>query len=411
MTYTRMKEEKRDPYKNKERWEAWKAEIKAKGAIPDISKANSDLMLAYLDDMELGLNRGKGSRKGGRKPSRLNDIKGKIIFFSQKFEQKFGITDLTKVTESQIFALLKDMKDGIIKKQNGRDFEDTRTYARDFKAFWNWHIKVNGKKDIIIKSIVEDLDARPKGESEFVFLKVDEIKKLLNAVKFEYKVMLSFVMDAGIRPPTELNNIKVSDLSEDYREVHIRDEIVKAGSFGRTNRLMICPKLLREYIKQKKLKQDDYLFNVVSASANKYLKRYAERLFGNTMTKGGLHYHELSLYDFRHIACCYWGKILDKERDIMHRFGWKQANKVYYYSKFLLDDEAGNFILDETLETEKKLGKAEQENKTLKERLSYFEEKFKMIDQLLPILQNQTAMINQGISATTEPIKIKKTMI
>ena len=87
---------------------------------------------------------------------------------------------------------------------------------------------------------------------------------------------------------------------------------------------------------------DDPLFKVVPASANKYLKRHSEKLFGKSMTCGGLSYNEISLYDFRHISSCYMGKILDKERDIMNRFGWKQANKVYYYSKFLDDDEAGN---------------------------------------------------------------------
>ncbi|MBS3075869.1 hypothetical protein J4429_05425 [Candidatus Pacearchaeota archaeon] len=69
-------EEKRDPYKHKERWIEWKAQIQANGGIPDISKANSDIILAYLTDMESGINLGKGCPKTRRKPSRLNDLKG-----------------------------------------------------------------------------------------------------------------------------------------------------------------------------------------------------------------------------------------------------------------------------------------------------------------------------------------------
>jgi hypothetical protein len=137
-------EEKRDPYKHKERWLEWKQEVQGRG-IEGISKVNSDRILAYLNDMELGLNLGKGCPKEPRKPSRLNDLKGKMVFFSKIFEQKFSITDLTQVTETQLHMLLKDMRDGVIKKRNGEKFQDTKTFARDFKAFWNWWMKINRK--------------------------------------------------------------------------------------------------------------------------------------------------------------------------------------------------------------------------------------------------------------------------
>ena len=87
-------EEKRDPYKHKERWIEWKAQIQANGGIPDICKANSDIILAYLTDMESGINLGKGCPKTRRKPSRLNDLKGKMTFFAKLFEQKFS-TEIT----------------------------------------------------------------------------------------------------------------------------------------------------------------------------------------------------------------------------------------------------------------------------------------------------------------------------
>jgi hypothetical protein len=54
--------EKRDPYKHKKRWLEWKEEAQEKG-IKGISKTNSDTILAYLNDMELGLNLGKGCPK------------------------------------------------------------------------------------------------------------------------------------------------------------------------------------------------------------------------------------------------------------------------------------------------------------------------------------------------------------
>lgn len=331
-------EEKRDPYKHKERWLEWKQEVQDKG-IEGISKVNSDRILAYLNDMELGLNLGKGCPKEPRKPSRLNDLKGKMTFFSKIFEQKFSITDLTQVTETQLHMLLKDMRDGVIKKRNGEKFQDTKTFARDFKAFWNWWMKINRKNKIIIEDITEDLNTRPKEKSTFVFLKKREIKRLSDDLNFTNRTIMHFALDSCIRPPTELMNLKKNDITEDFKEVHIRDEIVKKGSFGRTNKLFFSSYLLSEYIQRKNPKPDDFIFNFCPASVNKYLGRHAKKLFGTKMTKGGKPYHKLTLYDFRHMACCYWSKILDKDIEIMKRFGWKQSNKIRYYSNFIDDDE------------------------------------------------------------------------
>lgn len=43
-----------DPYKHKEKYYAWK--IAVKNGIPGISKTNSDLILRYVGDMEVGRN-------------------------------------------------------------------------------------------------------------------------------------------------------------------------------------------------------------------------------------------------------------------------------------------------------------------------------------------------------------------
>jgi len=221
-----MTKEKRDPYKHQVRWLEWKAEAQNSG-IKGISKTNSDIILAYLNDMELGLNLGKGCPKDPRKPSRLNDLKSKMVFFSKQFKERFNIDDLTRVTKLDIHTLLKLMKDGVIRKRNGDPFQDTKTFARDFKAFWNWWMKVNAEKDIIIKSIVDDLNTRPRDEAQFTFLKKREIKKLLDDIKFDYEAFVRYTLDTCTRPPTETMNTKVSDHSKDFKEVTIRDETVK----------------------------------------------------------------------------------------------------------------------------------------------------------------------------------------
>ena len=45
---------KRDPYKHKEGYLSWK--IAVKNGIPGISKINSEIILRYVGDMEVGRN-------------------------------------------------------------------------------------------------------------------------------------------------------------------------------------------------------------------------------------------------------------------------------------------------------------------------------------------------------------------
>ena len=78
---------KRDPYNHEKRWQNWKKSVR-KG-IPDISKANSDIILECLTDLELGLNVSDNVPKGARASSRLNDLKSKLILFAKTFEEKF----------------------------------------------------------------------------------------------------------------------------------------------------------------------------------------------------------------------------------------------------------------------------------------------------------------------------------
>ena len=77
--------EKIDPYKNKERYLAWKE--KNQSQIPGISRENSDLTLRFLSDMEAGLNICSSSKKGARSYIRLNVLKQRMIALSKTFEK------------------------------------------------------------------------------------------------------------------------------------------------------------------------------------------------------------------------------------------------------------------------------------------------------------------------------------
>jgi site-specific recombinase XerC len=377
-----------DPYNRKESFLQWKA--KTQKEILGISKINSDLILNYLNDMEKGLNVAVGSVKGSRSYSRLMSLKDRLLFFSRKFEELFQVDNIIKIKEEQLVSFFSDMQNGVLKRKNGQEFKSVRTYVKDFKAFWHWWMKINRKKDIEIKDITLDLDTRQE-KPKWVYLNEEQVKTFCNNAKYEYKVLIMFLFDTGIRAPTELMNVKISDLYNNYKELNIRQETAK--TFGRRIKLMICSDLLKEYIKTKNLKQEDYLFKLNPVSANKYLKRLALKLFGNTETEAGARYSEISMYDFRHISCCYWLPRYKSESALKYRFGWKKSDKIHYYSELLgMKDtiQEDDMLIDITkTEIEKRLEKTEKEKELIKEEINSLRDQMSKILEITNQLHEQ----------------------
>ncbi len=372
-----------DPYKHKERYEKWRALAKEEG-IPEVGKENSDLILQYIDDMEYGLNVSNSSAKGGRSPARLNTLKEKLIFFSRQFKEIYGITKVTYITEIQICRLFANMRKGEILTLRGKRFTSTGNYVKSFKAFWHWHMKVNKKEGVEILDITEDLDSR-EAKPKWVYLDEKQVKLLCGQAKYKYKVLIMFLFDTGIRAPTELMNIRVSDLYNDCKEVNIRDEVSK--TFGRRIKLMICSELIKNYIKDEELGEDDCLFRVGPNAANKYLKRLAKKVFGEEVSPAGEKYCNLTMYDFRHVACCYWLPRYKSESALKYRFGWKKSDKIHYYSELLgMSDtiaEEDMFIDTTKTELEQKLDKSEGEKDLLYDRVMVLEEQMKKILEMI----------------------------
>lgn len=69
-----------DLYKHKESWIRWKNNVKETNGIPDISEQNSEIILRYLTEMELGINISMKSKKGARSFVRLNTIRQRLTF-------------------------------------------------------------------------------------------------------------------------------------------------------------------------------------------------------------------------------------------------------------------------------------------------------------------------------------------
>ncbi len=371
-----------DPYKHRERYLKWGEKVK--NGIFDLSKENSDLILQYLNDMEKGINISQGSVKGSRSYIRLNTIRDKMTFFSRKFKQLFNIDNIANINEEQLISFFSDMRSGKIKKADGENYKSLSTYTNVFKSFWHWWQKINRKKNIEIQDITADLDTREE-KPDWVYLTEEQVKALCDNAKFEYKMLMMFLFDTGIRAPTELMNIKVSDLSNDYKELQIREEISK--TFGRRIKLMLCSNLLKEYIKCKGLNAHDYIFKITPSGTNKYLKRLAARILGDGNSPAGQKYSELTMYDFRHCSCCYWLPRYKSESALKYRFGWKKSDKIHYYSELLgMKDtisEDDMFSDITKTEIEKQLLKTQKENELLQERIAILENFSKKMQEMI----------------------------
>lgn len=320
-----------DPYKHEEKYKNWLERVREKG-IEGISKTNSDLVINYVTDMEHGLNVSLKSVKGGRSYIRLNTIKDKMVFFSRKFESLYGLENITYVREDQLVLFFSKMHKGEIRRKDGKVYQSVNYFVKTFKAFWHWWQTINRKKGMVVDDITTDLDSRGD-KPKWVYLTEDQVKKLFDNASPMYKVLIMFLLDSGIRAPTELVNVRVSDLYNNCEELHIREETSK--TFGRKIKLMISADLVRQHIREKNLKDTDFLLPIKPQSVNKYLKRLAKRVLGEEMSLAGDYYHNLTMYDFRHVSCCYWLPRYKSESALKYRFGWKKSEKIHYYSELL----------------------------------------------------------------------------
>ena len=320
--------------------------------------------------MEIGINTGIGATKGSRSFIRLKSLRDKLIFIMKKAKVSYNLDKITKIKEEQIHLIFTNMLNGTTLKANGKKYIGVRDYMKIFKAFWHWYQKVNRKNGIEIKDITEDLDCE-QGKPDWVYLTEEQVKKIAESAKPNYKVLIWFLFDTGIRAPTELINIKVSDFHNDFKELNIRDEISK--TFGRKIKLMLSNNLIKDYVKENSLKQEDYIFSITPCMVNRYLKRLSLKLFGDKESPAGQKYSELTMYDFRHNSCCYWLPRYKSESALKYRFGWKKSDRIHYYSELLgMRDTISedDMLVDITkVEIERKLDRSEKEKELMQDEI------------------------------------------
>lgn len=358
-----------DPHKNKERYQ------KAKNSIDGIANQEKEIIFRMLKDFELGQN--VSGTKGERSYTRLNTLKSRLRKISELLGRHYK-KGLATATETELIQLFKDMKDGVIKKSDGKPYKAVADYIKIYKVFWHWYMKVMKKEGKRLSDITEDLATR-REKPKFNYFTFEKMKSMAEQAKYEYKVLMWFLFDSGIRAPTELMNVKVKDLQEDKKtenyQLNIRDETSK--TFGRKIKLLLCSSILRRYIGENHLSYEDFIFTTKPKTVNKYLKRIGKRILG---------LNNITMYDFRHSSACYWLPRYKSESALKWRFGWKQTEMIHYYTEFLgMKDtitEEDLIDADEQKELEKELAKQKQLNQITEERLKTQETQLKEVSEM-----------------------------
>jgi len=191
---------------------------------------------------------------------------------------------------------------------------------------------------------------------------------------------MAFLIDSGIRCPTELMNVKRKDITpisgSSFFWLNIRDETSK--TFGRRIKLMLCHDILGDYLHENAFLPGDFIFPINPRVVNQYLKRLGQRVLG----KDGI-----TMYDFRHNSACYFLPRYKSENAMLYRFGWKNSKMIHYYTDLLgmkdtLQEE--DFLVDITrTELEKQLDRERQQRAALGDELAAMRQQLDGINRLM----------------------------
>ncbi len=306
-----------------------------------------------------------------------------MTFFSKRFSKVYEIEDLRLIDEETIIMFFSRMRNGEIARLDGKPYKGVGNFVKVFKAFWHWHITLNRKLGETIEDITIDLDSRDE-KPKWVYLTDEQIKKLASGFRTDYRALIMFLYDSGMRV-TEAFNIRVRDFSDNFKEVMVRDEVSK--TFGRKIKLMFCTELIKKYIEYQNFEEGDYIFPFQTTTANRYIQRTATKILGDKESPAGNKYSSLSMYDFRHCSCCYWMPRYKNESGIKYRFGWKKSDKIHYYSEFLgmrdtiVEDDI--LLPEDKIELERRLDETERKYQMVSEENSVMAEEMKIIRELV----------------------------
>lgn len=358
---------KLDPYNHEELHNRWKADP----YNSNLSKSNNQILQQYIKDLEEGRNISRHSRKGARSFIRINKTRQKVSFIIELLEKNQGVKDITKTTEDQIHKIFNGMRKGEIRKLDGGIYKSTSDYAKNFKAFWHWFMRVSAKQNKAVIDITTELDTTEEELPQFNYFTEEQFNDMVKIADQDMQMVMMLMFDVGLRV-TEMKNVKVSDFLNNFRELNIRQETAK--TFGRRVKLMLSSEAIKSYVENMKLKPENYIVQLDVKVLNNRL---------NAIGKKILNVDNLTMYDFRHSSACYWYPRYKDVKAYLYRFGWKKLEMAHYYSRFLgMEDtiKEEDLMLGVTkTEIEKELQKMKKENQEMRVGL------VKLANQILEI--------------------------
>ena len=336
---------KLDPHQHEAMYKGWR---NRGSQIKGVNQPSCDLIIHFLEDMEIGANVSPVSKKGPRGYGRLRNLKSKMHTLTIIFQEEIGLQSLANLVskEKELLVLINRMRRGEIcsERYYHQPLKAVGNYVQILKTFWHWYQRIKKKEGIEIPDITSDLDCKD-AKPKFNYFTIDQVKKMCDVAAYDYRVLMMFLFDSGIRAPTELMNVRVSDLEWDskgnYYILTIREETSK--TFGRKIRLLLCSEILKGYLNKLQLKDHEYIFTKNPQRVNQYLKKLGFEIMGlgtpavkvynnkktQTITNG------ISVYDFRHSSACYWLLRYKSESALKYRFGWKKSDMIFYYTELL----------------------------------------------------------------------------
>lgn len=342
----------------------WEKHKKNNYSLMNFNKHNAELTKQFLKDFEEGINTPKGN-KGRRKPATLLKLRGICVFLNNHFGKK----NFEHITKRELHSLFDKMAKGDIMKTKVKTYRGVGDFIKNIKTLWGWMIRTGKVK----KDVTEDLSKTDysNGKPAWVFLTHEQMKKLIDTARGDYRALILFLYDSGIRPQ-EAYRIYVSDFNKDFTELTIPeyrengDKVSK--TFERTIRLKHSSQLIKNYVEDNNLRQSDLLILKSQPTFNKYLRELSKKLFGTGKTKARATYDKLKLYDIRHLAGIYWLDRYKRNQDLMYRMGWTTEKMINYYTEFLGRRDK---IDDEDMLTKEDVNRYEKDIAQLKKAVEY----------------------------------------
>ncbi len=416
-----------DPYSVRHGYESWKSKAVSPDGTAnrefflDIRPAHSEFLVRYVLDLEEGKNLTKGTKKGSRSYVHLINTAIRLRVIFRLLKEHTGRANLD-FTEEEIINLFNGMRTGKIQTSKGKPYKSTGNYCNVFKSFWHYYMRIMKKQGELIADITEDLDTAFDEKPKWSFFSLEGVKKMANLTNLEYKAILLFLFDSGVRAPKEMMNVRVKDLTpipnSQNLYLTVRDETSK--TFGRKIKLMICSQTIKDYIQAGQLKPDDFLFFKNPETYARTLRHLGYSALGygqkkEAPRKGGGKPHiniinGISMYDFRHNSVCHYLPLYQSETQLMYRYGWNDSHYIRYYSEWLgmrdtIKEE--NMLIDTTkTEIEQQLEQEKRAKELLQEQLEAQRQEMVAIKEQIAQSQIRDEFILKMIKSLTEKGKI-----